>query len=90
MSINQSQIKYKKPLSPYALYVKEQSVELKKKNPESNMNDIYKILGLKWHNMNDDEKDIYYLKHEKEFINYNVQKNLEKLKKEEEEEEEED
>lgn len=82
----QPNIKLKKPPSPYALFLQEQSVEIKKKNPDSNMNDIFKTLGLKWHNMNDEEKDKYYLIHEKEFINYCFKKNQEKLKKQQEDE----
>ena len=75
MNINPS-IKLKKPPTPYAIYVKEMSIDLKRQNPDTNMNDIYKYLGSKWHKMTDEDKDKYYVKYERDFIKYSMDKNI--------------
>ena len=66
--------KIKRPATPFAMFLKDRSIEMKRSNPNANMNDILKELGCTWHNMTEEDKDKYYFDYEIKFIEYSKDK----------------
>lgn len=52
--------KRKRPPTPYALYVKENASNMKRENPEMDMNEVFRELGEQWRNSTDKYKQSFY------------------------------
>jgi hypothetical protein len=58
--------KRKRPPTPYALYVRENASQMKKENPDMDMNEVFRELGKDWRNSSDKYKKTYYDMYEQE------------------------
>lgn len=50
----------KRPPTPYAIYIRENASEMKKKNPDMDMNEVFRELADKWRNSSEKEHRKYY------------------------------
>jgi hypothetical protein len=62
--------KRKRPPTPYALYIKERASEMKRENPDMDMNEVFRELADIWNDMEQSEKDKYYQMYDEEVKNY--------------------
>jgi hypothetical protein len=50
----------KRPPTPYAIYIRENAPEMKKRHPDMDMNEVFRELGEKWRNSSEKEHRKYY------------------------------
>jgi hypothetical protein len=50
----------RRPPTPYAIYIRENAPEMKKKNPDMDMNEVFRELGEKWRSSSEKEHRKYY------------------------------
>lgn len=60
----------RRPPTPYALYIKDLASDMKKENPEMDMNEVFRQLGEQWQSSSEEYKKKYYDMYDKEVNRY--------------------
>ncbi len=55
-----SHYKRRRPPTPYAIYIRENASDMKRENPEMDMNQVFRELAKVWRGMSDKKKKTYY------------------------------
>jgi hypothetical protein len=69
---SQKNISYhrRRPATPYAQYIREQAPEMKRENPDMDMNEVFRELGRQWQGSSKEYKQKYYDMYDEEVKRY--------------------
>lgn len=70
---NKVNYRRKRPPTPYAIYIRENAPQMKKDNPDMEMNEVFRELASQWRSSSDKDKKKYYDMYNKEVKRFQEQ-----------------